>query len=150
VRLILCDAAGRAGALAQGRRGLRRPDPDAFLEVLDHLRAELADRLDSLLAQSRRKVAPGDGLPLLVVAIDELAFYLNTGVRKLDEQTSAALRDLIARGPQAGRQVPDGLDRDLLVVPPSQPDHRGPLPWLRARRAAAPHQLHVRPVPTLT
>ena len=103
VRLILCD--GALVELAPWRRVADHfvgPDPDAFLDVLSDLRDELARRLDELLAAGRRKAAPGDGLSLIVVVIDELAFYLNTGNRKLDEQISAALRDLVARGRKTG------------------------------------------------
>jgi FtsK/SpoIIIE family len=103
VRLILCD--GALVELAVWRHCAERfvgPDPTEFLTVLQELQAEMDRRLHRLVEMDRRKVAPGDGMPLIVVPIDELAFYLNTGNRKLDEQISAALRDLVARGRKTG------------------------------------------------
>jgi hypothetical protein len=120
VRLLLCD--GALVELAAWRACAYRfvgPDPTAFLTLLGELRAELDRRLARLLDQGQRKVHPGDGLPLVVVVIDELAFYLNTGTRKLDDQIEDALRDLVARGRKTGIIVLAATQRPSFDVVPT-------------------------------
>jgi hypothetical protein len=120
VRLVLCD--GALVELAPWKRCAESfvgPDPDAFLAELQRLGAELDRRLHALLDRGQRKVTPGDGLPLIVVVIDELAFYLNTGNRKRDEAIAAALRDLIARGRKAGIIVIAATQRPSYDVVPT-------------------------------
>ena len=72
------------------------------VSVLRELHQELDRRLLVLLANRRRKLAPGLGLPLLVVAVDELAFYVAGPDRKLSTEFAGLLRDLVARGRAAG------------------------------------------------
>jgi hypothetical protein len=55
---------------------LAGPDVDEAIELLRTLRAEMDERYRVLLDAGRRKVAVEDGLPLHLVACDELAFYL--------------------------------------------------------------------------
>lgn len=55
-----------------------------------------------LLHERRRKVSPTDGLPLRLVVIDELAFYLSIGERKEIAAFATGLRDLVSRGRAAG------------------------------------------------
>jgi S-DNA-T family DNA segregation ATPase FtsK/SpoIIIE len=120
VRLLLCD--GALVELAAWRACADRfvgPDPTAFLTLLGELRQELDRRLGRLLDQGQRKVHPGDGLPLVVVVIDELAFYLNTGTRKLDDQIEDALRDLVARGRKTGIIVLAATQRPSFDVVPT-------------------------------
>ncbi|MGH9056872.1 MAG: FtsK/SpoIIIE domain-containing protein [Acidimicrobiales bacterium] len=78
------------------------PSLDEAIAVLDHLREEMDTRYAELLAWTRRKIAPDDGLGLHVVVIDELALYLATGERKTRDRLAESLRDLIARGRAAG------------------------------------------------
>ncbi|MDQ6839710.1 MAG: hypothetical protein M3137_15630 [Actinomycetota bacterium] len=59
-------------------------------------------RYAQLLAWRRRKVSPGDGLGLQIVACDELALFTAAGERKQRERVSDLLRDLVARGRAAG------------------------------------------------
>jgi hypothetical protein len=70
--------------------------------VLRELHGELDRRLLVLLANRRRKITPDLGLPLLVVAIDELAFYVAGPDRKASTEFAGLLRDLVARGRAAG------------------------------------------------
>ncbi len=72
------------------------------IEVLAEVQADLDRRLLGLLANRRRKLTPTLGLPLLLVVIDELAFYVNAPDRKLAAEFAGRLRDLVARGRAAG------------------------------------------------
>jgi DNA translocase FtsK/SpoIIIE-like protein len=103
VRLLLCD--GALVELAGWRRcadAFVGPDPAAFAKLLADLQAELDRRLHVLLDDTKRKVSPEHELPLIVVVIDELAFYLNTSDRRLDRDIERALRDVVARGRKTG------------------------------------------------
>jgi hypothetical protein len=53
------------------------PNVEEAIEVLKQLIAELDDRYLTLLANRARKVAEGDGLPLYLVVIEELAYFTN-------------------------------------------------------------------------
>ena len=59
-------------------------------------------RYRELLARGKRKVTREDGLPLHLVACDELAFYLGAEDRKQQREFAELLRDLVARGRAAG------------------------------------------------
>ncbi len=78
------------------------PDPHAAAEALAGLRSIMDERYADLLRLGRRKITRGDGLPLHLVVIDELALFVNTGDRKLDGEISNHLRDLVSRGRAAG------------------------------------------------
>jgi FtsK/SpoIIIE family len=78
------------------------PDPAEAVVVLQEVQAELDRRLVTLLANRRRKLTPSLGLPLLLVAIDELALYVAGPDRRLAAEFAARLRDLVARGRAAG------------------------------------------------
>ncbi len=78
------------------------PDPHAAAEALAGLRSVMDERYSELLRLGRRKITRGDGLPLHLVVIDELALFMNTGDRKLDGEISNHLRDLVSRGRAAG------------------------------------------------
>jgi len=90
-------------AVWQGCTGrLVGPNVDEAIDVLKGLIGELDDRYLSLLANRARKVAPGDGLPLHLVVVEELAFYTNGPDRKAAQAFSVLLRDFVARGRAAG------------------------------------------------
>jgi FtsK/SpoIIIE family len=78
------------------------PNVDEAIDVLKGLISELDDRYLTLLANRARKVAPGDGLPLHLVVVEELAFYTNGPDRKPSAAFSVLLRDFVARGRAAG------------------------------------------------
>jgi len=82
------------------------PDIAEAVDALEALRRELDDRLLTLFANRRRKIAHGDGMPLHVVVIDELAFYCNSPDRKLSQEFAGRLRDLVSRGRAAGDHRP--------------------------------------------
>jgi hypothetical protein len=103
VRLVLLD--GKLVELACWAGLADRsvgPDLAEAVAVLAEVQAELDRRLMALLANRRRKLTPTLGLPLLLVVVDELAFYVAGPDRKLAAEFAVRLRDLVARGRAAG------------------------------------------------
>ncbi|HET8787455.1 MAG TPA: FtsK/SpoIIIE domain-containing protein [Actinomycetes bacterium] len=78
------------------------PNVEEAIDVLKGLIGELDDRYLTLLANRARKVAEGDGLPLYLVVIEELAYFTNGPDRKTAQAFSTLLRDFVARGRAAG------------------------------------------------
>lgn len=95
------------------------PNVDDAIGVLRDLQAEMNARYDELLATGRRKVAEDAGMPLHLVACDELAFYLHTGDRKASSEFATLLRDLVARGRAAGVIVAAATQKPSTDVVPS-------------------------------
>jgi hypothetical protein len=89
------------------------------IEVLAEVQAELDRRLLALLANRRRKLTPTLGLPLLLVVIDELAFYVAGPDRKLAAEFAGRLRDLVARGRAAGIVVLAATQKPAAEVIPT-------------------------------
>jgi DNA segregation ATPase FtsK/SpoIIIE-like protein len=83
-------------------RRLVGPNVEEAIDVLKTLIGELDDRYLTLLANRARKVTHGDGLPLHLVVVEELAFYTNGPDRKAAAAFSVLLRDFVARGRAAG------------------------------------------------
>jgi hypothetical protein len=98
---------------------LAGPDVGEAIELLRELRSEMARRYRQLLASGRRKVGPDDGLPLHLVACDELAFYLTAEDRKQRQVFAELLRDLVARGRAAGVIVCAATQKPASDVVPS-------------------------------
>jgi DNA segregation ATPase FtsK/SpoIIIE-like protein len=98
---------------------LAGPDIDEAIELLRELRGEMEHRYRELLARGRRKVAREDGLPLHLVACDELAFYLGHEDRKKQREFAELLRDLVARGRAAGVIVCAATQKPAADVVPS-------------------------------
>ena len=104
VTLVLIDG-------KQVELGMWRQVADVFvgnnvnqaLTVLADLQAEMDWRYDWLVSQGRRKVVATDGLPFIVVVIDEVAYFSATvGTKKTQEEFINLTRDLVARGRAAG------------------------------------------------
>ena len=95
------------------------PDIELAISVLEELRTEMDDRYRDLLARKVRKVTPGDGLGLHVVAIDELALYVAGVDKKLASRFSELLRDLVARGRAAGIIVLAATQKPSIDIVPS-------------------------------
>ena len=98
---------------------LAGPDVDEAIELLRELREEMEARYRELLARGKRKVAREDGLPLHLVACDELAFYLGAEDRKKQKEFAELLRDLVARGRAAGVIVCAATQKPASDVVPS-------------------------------
>jgi hypothetical protein len=102
-RLVLFDPKLVELAVWQGcAQRLVGPNVEEAIEVLKGLIGELDDRYLTLLANRARKVTEGDGLPLYLVVLEELAFYTNGPDRKAAQAFSVLLRDFVARGRAAG------------------------------------------------
>jgi hypothetical protein len=95
------------------------PDLHEAVEVLAEVQPELDRRLLTLLANRRRKITPALGLPLLVVVVDELAFYVAGLDRKLSAEFAGRLRDLVARGRAAGVIVLAATQKPVAEVIPT-------------------------------
>jgi hypothetical protein len=108
VKLTLFDPKLVELAVWQGCGRLVGPSVEQAIEVLKQLIAELDDRYLTLLANRTRKVTEGDGLPLHLLVVEELAFYTNGPDRKAATAFSVLLRDFVARGRAAG--MGDGGD----------------------------------------
>lgn len=120
VELTLLD--GKQVELAPWRRVARRfvgPDPAAALDALGELGDELNERYEVLLAHSRRKVQPNDGLGLRLVVVDELAVFLNGGKRDERAEIERRFRDLVSRGRAAGLIVVAATQRPSHDVVPT-------------------------------
>ena len=78
------------------------PNVEEAIEVLKQLIGELDDRYLTLLANRARKVAPGDGLALHLVVVEELAYFTNGPDRKAAQAFSVLLRDFVARAGPLG------------------------------------------------
>jgi DNA segregation ATPase FtsK/SpoIIIE-like protein len=78
------------------------PDGEDALAVLWELRAVMDARYRDLLARGLRKIRRDEGLPLHLVVVDELAFYLTLSDKAQRQEFAELLRDLVARGRAAG------------------------------------------------
>jgi hypothetical protein len=98
---------------------LAGPDVGQAIELLRTVRCEMEARYRELLAHGLRKIAPGDGLALHLIACDELAFYLGAEDRKQRTAFTELLRDLVARGRAAGVIVCAATQKPASDVVPS-------------------------------
>ena len=78
------------------------PDGEDALAVLWELREVMDARYRDLLARGLRKIRREEGLPLHLVVVDELAFYLTLPDKAQRQEFAELLRDLVARGRAAG------------------------------------------------
>jgi hypothetical protein len=78
------------------------PDVEQAIDTLRALQREMDSRYRELLALGLRKVRREDRLPLHLIVVDELAFYLSAPDKKLRIEFAELLRDLVARGRAAG------------------------------------------------
>jgi DNA segregation ATPase FtsK/SpoIIIE, S-DNA-T family len=98
---------------------LAGPDVAEAIELLRELRSEMDQRYRDLLATGARKIERNAGLPLHVLACDELAFYLLAEDRKQRTAVAELLRDLVARGRAAGVIVCAATQKPAADVVPS-------------------------------
>jgi hypothetical protein len=98
---------------------LAGPDVDEAITLLRELRGEMEARYRELLARGKRKVTREVGLPMHLVACDELAFYLGVEDRKKQREFAELLRDLVARGRAAGVIVCAATQKPASDVVPS-------------------------------
>jgi DNA segregation ATPase FtsK/SpoIIIE-like protein len=120
VRLWLMDGKRvELAAWAPCAERMAGADVDEAIALLEAVQREMEDRYRDLLAAEARKITRGDGLPLHVVACDELAFYLTVEDRKKRTRFAELLRDLVARGRAAGVIVVAATQKPAADVVPS-------------------------------
>lgn len=99
-RLILIDGAMvELGAWRSCADVFVGPDIDHAIAVLEGQQKVIDERCDLLLDTGRRKIVKGDGLPMHLTVVDELAYYSATvGTKAQREKFTTSLRDCSARG----------------------------------------------------
>ena len=124
--------------LVDGKRvelGLWRACADAFIGpsiteaigMLRRLQSIMDSRYDVLLAGGRRKITAAGGVSVVLVVIDELAYFSATvGEAKQQKEFITLVRDLVARGRAAGIIVVAATQRPSAdIVPTSLRDLLG-------------------------
>ena len=120
VRLWLLD--GKLVELAAWEPCAERlagPEVEQAIGLLEAVREEMEARYRELLSTGARKIVREAGLPLHVIACDELAFYLSAEDRKQRARFGELLRDLVARGRAAGVIVVAATQKPSADVVPS-------------------------------
>jgi S-DNA-T family DNA segregation ATPase FtsK/SpoIIIE len=99
-RLILIDGGMvELGAWRSCAEVFIGPDIEAAIAVLEQQQKDISDLQDQLLATGRRKIVKGDGVPVRLTVIDELAYFSATvGTKAQREKFTTCLRDCSARG----------------------------------------------------
>jgi S-DNA-T family DNA segregation ATPase FtsK/SpoIIIE len=96
------------------------PDLDEAIAVLRRLLIVATNRYTWLLANRRRKVAPGDGMSVIVTIIDELAMYSTAlGTKAQQEEFSTLLRGLVSLGRACGMPVVAATQRPSWDIIPA-------------------------------
>src|SRR6266496_416413 len=134
LNLIVAHAALSADCrlvLVDGKRvelGLWRSCAAAFvgpsitdgIETLRRLQSAMDSRYDELLAAGRRKITRRDGVPVVLVVLDELAYFSATiGEAKQQKEFTVLVRDLVARGRAAGLIVVAATQRPSADIVPT-------------------------------
>jgi S-DNA-T family DNA segregation ATPase FtsK/SpoIIIE len=121
VRLVLVD--GKEVEL-----GMWREVADVFVgkdhkranTVLAELQSQMDTRYDWLAAKRRRKIVTTDGIPFVLLVIDEIAFFSATvGTKASQDDFVRLLRDLVARGRAAGIIVVAATQRPSADIVPT-------------------------------
>jgi S-DNA-T family DNA segregation ATPase FtsK/SpoIIIE len=120
-RLILLD--GKQVELGPWRHcadAFIGPNLDDAIAVLKRLQKVMDNRYRWLLSAGRRKIAPADGLSVIVALVDEIALYSATlGLKQRQEEFAALLRDLVARGRACGIPVVAATQRPSYDIIPT-------------------------------
>jgi FtsK/SpoIIIE family len=121
VRLTLFDPKLVELAVWQGSAArLVGPNVEEAIDVLKALISELDDRYLTLLANRARKVTEGDGLPLHLVGIEELAYFTNGPDRKAAQRSRpCCATSWPGAGPPAWSPSPPPRSRRLMWSRPS-------------------------------
>lgn len=96
------------------------PDINHAIAVLEKQQQEITDCCQMLLDTGRRKVSKGDGEPVHLTAIDELAYFSATvGTKAEREKFNTTLRDCAARGRKCARRYVIATQRPSTDIVPS-------------------------------
>jgi S-DNA-T family DNA segregation ATPase FtsK/SpoIIIE len=103
-RLVLVD--GKRVELGLWRHAAERfigPSIDDAIDTLGWLQTMIDERTEWLLDHKKRKITPGLGFPVYLVAVDEIAYYSATaGTGPQQKEFNARNRDIVARGRAPG------------------------------------------------
>jgi S-DNA-T family DNA segregation ATPase FtsK/SpoIIIE len=96
------------------------PDITHAIATLQRLQTVMDNRYAYLKNDQRRKIGPGEGVSAILLAVDEIAYFSATvGDRKTQDQFSALLRDLVARGRAVGIMVAAATQRPSSDIIPT-------------------------------
>jgi DNA segregation ATPase FtsK/SpoIIIE, S-DNA-T family len=96
------------------------PDIARAIEVMRRLQSDMDGRYDVLLAAGERKVTRTSGVRVVLVVIDELAYFSATvGEAKQQKEFVSLVRDLVARGRAAGLIVVAATQRPSADIVPT-------------------------------
>jgi DNA segregation ATPase FtsK/SpoIIIE, S-DNA-T family len=96
------------------------PSLDEAIETLGWLQHKIDERLDWLLDRNKRKITPDMGLPVYLVAVDEVAYYSATaGTPGQQKEFAARNRDLVARGRAPGIIAVEATQRPSADIIPT-------------------------------
>ncbi|MPZ60493.1 MAG: cell division protein FtsK [Propionibacteriales bacterium] len=96
------------------------PDIEEALDVLKRLQKEMDERYEQLLDGGSRKIARTGAADVVLVVIDELAYYSATvGEPRHQKEFVALVRDLVARGRAAGIIVIAATQRPSADIVPT-------------------------------
>src|SRR5450756_1018633 len=96
------------------------PDIGHAIAVLERQQQEITDCCQMLLDTGRRKIVKGDGEPVNLTAIDELAYYTATvGTKAEREKFNTTLRDCSARGRKCAYRYVIATQRPSTDIVPS-------------------------------
>ncbi|MGI5288340.1 FtsK/SpoIIIE domain-containing protein [Nonomuraea polychroma] len=124
-RLVLLDGKQvELGMLAPAADKFVGPDIDEAIITLRRLQQVMNNRYTWLTARRRRKIDQYDNVNVIVVIIDEIAYFSATvGDERQQREFIALLRDLVARGRAAGIIVVAATQRPSVdIIPKSMRD----------------------------
>ena len=120
-RLVLIDGAlVELGAWRSCADVFVGPDIGQATAVLEQQQQVINDRCEELLDTGRRKIVKGDGVPMTLTVIDELAYFSATvGSKTEREKFTATLRDCAARGRKAAHRYVIATQRPSYDIVPA-------------------------------
>jgi S-DNA-T family DNA segregation ATPase FtsK/SpoIIIE len=96
------------------------PDINHAISVIEKQQQAITDCCQTLLDTGRRKIVKGDGEPIHLTAIDELAYFCATvGTKAEREKFCTTLRDCSARGRKCGYRYIVATQRPSTDIVPS-------------------------------
>lgn len=96
------------------------PDINHAITVIEKQQQAITDCCQMLLDTGRRKIVKGDGEPVHLTVIDELAYYTATvGTKAEREKFNTTLRDCAARGRKCGYRYVIATQRPSTDIVPS-------------------------------
>jgi S-DNA-T family DNA segregation ATPase FtsK/SpoIIIE len=120
-RLVLID--GKRVELGLWRGCADRfigPSIDDAIDTLKWLQDKIDERLDWLLDRRKRKITPDMGLPVYLVAVDEIAYFSATaGTTAQQKEFAARNRDIVARGRAPGIIAVEATQRPSADIIPT-------------------------------